>query len=181
MPALLEISCNAGYNEGKDTDICMGAVTLLRKHVDDRWDSRESHISESDRKIVKENLVPSMTKCTNLTVMKNLEDCIYSIAVDDYPGNWDCVLMQIGESMNSDDDQVCYASLCALRAIVSTFKLSLGQERKPLIEITQNAFGMLETLFQKHLEIFSTSSVLIMTVLTKIFFFANYVVECPFN
>ena len=42
-----------------------------------------------------------MTKCTDLTVMENLEDCMHLIAQEDYPHNWPDVLFQIGENLTS--------------------------------------------------------------------------------
>jgi hypothetical protein len=151
-------------------------VTLLRQNIDDRWEEDKS-ISEGDKEIIRANIVPSMTKCTDLTVIQSLEDCMHVIAVEDYPENWPNVLMQIGENLTSEDAQTCYASLCALKAIVKKYMNSLGRKREPLLEITTNAFELLEGLFSKHLEIFSQSSVLIMTILAKIFYYANYVVE----
>lgn len=108
--------------------------------------------------------------------MENLEDCMHLIAQEDYPHNWPDVLFQIGENLTSDDDQTCYASLWALRAIIKKYQNKIGEERKPLVDITIAAFDILETLFEKHLQIFNEWSVLIMTVLTKIFYLANYVV-----
>lgn len=117
-----------------------------------------------------------MTKCTDLTVIKNLEDCMHIIALEDYPERWPDVLFQIGEYLSSDNNQCCYAALCSLKAIIRKYQSMLGKERKPLFTITENAFGILEDLFEKHLNNFDQSSVLIMNVLTKIFYFANYVV-----
>ena len=119
-----------------------------------------------------------MTKCIDLTVMENLEECMHIIVLEDYPENWQNVLFQIGENLNSDDDQVWYASLCSLRAIIKKYQNKIGEERLPLVDITTAAFDILEKLFEKHLKTFNEWSVLIMTVLTKIFYLANYVVLC---
>lgn len=104
---------------------------------------------------------------------------MHVIAIEDYPERWPNVLMQIGENLTSDNTQVCYASLCALKSIIRKYQSKIGKERKPLLEITENAFGILETLFEAHLKSFDEPSVLIMTVLTKIFYFVNYVVAYP--
>lgn len=155
-------------------------MTLLRQHIGEKWDE-EGEISEADKQIVRDNIVDSMTKCTDLTIMQNLEDCMHIIALEDYPHNWPNVLVQIGESLTSEDVQTCYASLCALKAIIKKYQSKIGKERKPLLEITEGAFGILEELYEKHIKIFDDSSVLIMTVLTKIFYFANYVVVFFFS
>jgi len=81
--------------------------------------------------------------------------------------------------MIEDNIQVQYSSLCALKAIIKKYQNSLGQERAPLFEITRNAFDIIEPLFEKHLEIFDDTSVLILTAMTKIFFYSNYVVVFP--
>ena len=117
-----------------------------------------------------------MTNCTDLTVIENLEECMHMIVLEDYPERWPDVLFQIGENLNSDNDQICYASLCALRAIIKKYQNKIGEERLPLVDITTAAFDILEKLFEKHIQIFNEWSVLIMTVLTKIFYLANYVV-----
>ena len=175
MPCLLKICCTEDYNTGTTSDICQGAVTLLRQYVEERWDT-EGEISQNDKEIIKENIVGSMSACTDLMIIENLEDCMNFIALEDYPERWDGVLEQIGANMVSEDLQVCYAALCSLRAIVKKYYMKIGGERKPLLEITENAFSILEGLFQKHLETFDDTSVIIMTVLTKIFYLANYVV-----
>lgn len=79
-------------------------MTLLRQHVGEKWDE-EGEISEADKQLVRDNIVDSMTKCTDLTIMQNLEDCIHIIALEDYPHNWPNVLLQIGESLTADDVQ----------------------------------------------------------------------------
>ena len=151
-------------------------MTLLRQHISDRWEDEKGDITEADRTTIKENIVPSMTKCTDLAIMKSLDDWVHTIALEDYPHHWPGVLQQIGENIISDNVLVCYSSLCALKALVKKYQSELGRERANLLEITQNAFDILEPLFEKHLEIFDDSSILIWTVLTKIFYFANYVV-----
>jgi hypothetical protein len=85
----------------------------------------------------------------------------------------------VGENLTAESPQVWYASLCALKAIIKKYQSKIGKERKPLLEITENAFDILEGQFEKHLTNFDQSSVLIMTVLTKIFYYANYVVLYP--
>lgn len=152
----------------------MGAVTILRKNICERWE--EENISDEDRKILKENIVPAMTQVTDLTIMDSLEECIHHIAYEDYPQEWPGVLEQVGERIVSDDAQVQYSSLLALKAIVRKYQNTLGAERSHLLDITRNCFEILENLFEKHLESFNSTSVLIMTVLTKIFFYSNYVV-----
>lgn len=117
-----------------------------------------------------------MTRCSDLQIMKTLEECVHLIAVEDYPEQWPGVLVQIGENLTSEEVQVCYSSLCALKAIIKKYQTQIGQYRAPLIDITKSAFEILEGLFLKHLEIFDDSSVLIMTALTKIFYYSNYVV-----
>jgi len=117
-----------------------------------------------------------MTNCVDLTTIKNLEECMYVIALEDYPDRWPNALAQIGESILSEDSQTCYASLCALRAIIKKYQNKLGKERKPLLEISETAFDILESQFEKYLKIFDEPAVLIMTVLTKIFYLSNYVV-----
>jgi hypothetical protein len=117
-----------------------------------------------------------MTRCSDIRIVKTLEECVHLIAVEDYPEEWPGVLEQIGENLESEDVQVCYSSLCALKAIIKKYQTKIGKYRAPLIEITKIAFEILERLFQKHLQIFDDSSVLIMTALTKIFLLANYVV-----
>jgi len=178
LPTLLQISSSPEYNENTDSDICKGAVTLLRQHIGERWEE-ENEISQNDKQIIRDNIVESMTKCTDLTVMESLEDCMHIIAVEDYPENWPNVLVQVGENLTAESPQVWYASLCALKAIIKKYQSKIGKERKPLLEITENAFDILEGQFEKHLTNFDQSSVLIMTVLTKIFYYANYVVLYP--
>lgn len=117
-----------------------------------------------------------MTQCTDLIILKSLEDCVHTIAYEDYPEEWPEVLQQIGERMIEDNVQVQYSSLWALKAIIKKYQNQLGQERAPLFEITRNAFNIIEPLFEKHLEILDDTSVLILTALTKIFYYANYVV-----
>jgi len=107
---LLKICCTQEFNERSSLEITKGAVTLLRQQIEDKWESKDG-ICESDKQIIRENIVDSMTKCTDLTVMENLEDCMHLIAQEDYPHNWPDVLFQIGENLTSDDDQTCYASL----------------------------------------------------------------------
>ena len=175
MPSLLKISCSQEYETTGTSDVSKGASTLLRQHMEDRW-SQENEICQEDRQIIKEHIVPSMTLCTDLTIIQNLEDCMYVIAQEDYPQNWPDVLTQIGEKMQCEDSQVLYPTLCALRAIIRKYQSKLGVERKPLIDFTVYAFEILENQFEKHLQIFNDTSILIMTVLTKIFFLANYVV-----
>lgn len=85
-------------------------MTLLRQHVSERWED-EKDIPDSDKQIIRDNIVTCMTKCTDLAIIESLEDCMHLIAIEDYPHNWDNVLMQIGENLMSEEVQVCYASL----------------------------------------------------------------------
>ena len=85
-------------------------MTLLRQHIKDNWEE-DNIIPYSDKQFIRDNIVESMTKCSDLTIIENLEECMHNIAVEDYPEYWPNVLVQIGENLNSDNSQICYASL----------------------------------------------------------------------
>ena len=83
--------------------------------------------------------------------------------------------MQIGQNLESEDPQIWYSSLWSLKAIIKKYQNKAGEERKQLNEITETAFTIMERLFEKYIKIFNEPSVMIMTVLTRIFYLANYV------
>ena len=64
------------------------------------------------------NIIEKMCVAENLTITKELEEIVHLIALHEYPHNWKNALVQIGENLGKEDEQLLYGSLCALKGIV---------------------------------------------------------------
>ncbi len=82
------------------------------------WD--EMHVQNKD--YIVQNIIPHMTKCDDLTIIHHLEEVVYMIAKEEFPQNWGFAKDQIGELIVKQDEQVLYATLCALKGIVKKYK-----------------------------------------------------------
>ena len=128
-----------------------------------------------------ENVIHKMCSSDNLQVISNLEDIVFQIAIHEFPETWTNALEVIGEYLTKDDALALYGALCALRGIVRRFKTTLGLERSHLHVIIKNAFPILEGIYERHIDSNDEQSIILMTVMTKIFYFANYVVPPKSN
>ncbi len=147
------------------------ASIILRQDVDESWE----HLPEPTRDYLRENIVPKLQSSRDLQVASNLEDLVESIARVAFPQAWSDALLQIGEGLAGDEGML-FGSLCALRGIVRVFKTSQGLERVALVEIVSGAFPVMEGLLERLCSSPGDKEVLLLTVMIKIFYLANYVV-----
>lgn len=124
-----------------------------------------------------ENIIDKMCQCENLSIIRDLEDSVYTIALNEYPHNWKGALVKIGENLTKQDEKLLYGTLCALKGIVKRYKTVQALERIPLHEITEGAFPILETLMQNLINSDEDKHQMLITVMLKIFYLSNYVVK----
>lgn len=148
------------------------ASILLRQDIDEHW----FDLPDTSREYIKENLVIKICNSTDLSVIRNLEDSIFIVATQEYPSNWPNVLMQIGEYLVKEDDMQKFGALCALRGIVKRFKTVKGLSREPLFQIVECAFPIIQNMFGERLESTDQKDLMLLRVITKIFYMTNYVV-----
>ena len=82
-----------------------------------------------------QNIIPLMCKVDDLKILHNLEDVIYMIAEIEYPHNWGYAKTQIGEHIVTQNEQVLYSALCALKGIIKKYKTTIDLSRVNLNEI----------------------------------------------
>lgn len=123
------------------------------------------------------NIIEKMCVSDNLAIIKDLEDIVHLIAVHEYPHNWKNALIQIGDNLGKEDEQLLYGSLCALKGIVKRFKTKTKLEWIHLHEIAAGAFPVIEGIIGNIIASHEEKDLILMAVMFKIFYLANYVVK----
>lgn len=99
-----------------------------------------------------------------------------SIVIEvDYPNNWPNLVNEVLDSMKkASKSEDLFGSLMVTKALISTYKRTLDQERAPLEFIIENLFPFLENLLVNQMKLREEFSSKVCHTILKIFCMANW-------
>ena len=77
---MLKICWTHELNQNYTSDIWKGAVTLLRQQIEEKW-SEKDKVLESDKQLIRDNIIECITKSTDFSVIQSLEDCTRNLVL----------------------------------------------------------------------------------------------------
>jgi len=148
IPCLLKIL----VDPKGELNIRQAAAVQLNRLVQDKW-SEKTSIDVEDRETLKNNILEAIILVADIKKLySQLQGCIYKIAIYDFPHSWgDLFPALIAHLKKQDNPQITYGTLLAIQSLLKAFEFQLGDPRKPLIEIVENSFNLIEEILEQSL------------------------------
>ncbi len=97
------------------------------------------------------------------------------MAQTDYPEKWSTALQEIHDRLSSPQENIIISGLRALKELLRAYEFEIDEERKPIYQIVDLFFPVLEKLIQYVTTANSPNQILLMHLISKIFFLSNQV------
>jgi hypothetical protein len=97
------------------------------------------------------------------------------MAQTDYPEKWPGALNEIQLRLQSSEEDIIISGLRALKEVLRAYEFEIDEERKPIYQIVDLFFPQLEKLIQYVTSGNSANQILLMHLISKIFFISNQV------
>ena len=108
---------------------------------------------------------------------------IYNIAQVDFPENWRNSIQEIADRLKggSQNEALLISGLMALKQIFQSNEYGIDEERDPLNQLVEVFFPLLEQIMVEIAQSGSPNQIVIMYLISKIFFSANNVRPLSLN
>ena len=103
------------------------------------------------------------------------ENIVYNMAQTDYPEKWSTALQEIHDRLSSTEENIIISGLRALKELLRAYEFEIDEERKPIYQIVDLFFPQLEKLIEYVTGGNSPNQILLMHLISKIFFLSNQV------
>ena len=102
---------------------------------------------------------------------------IYNIAQVDFPENWRSSIQEVGDriKMSVSNEPILISGLMALKEIFEANEYHLEEDRTTLNQLVEMFFPLLEQVMQDAGQSQSSNQILVMHLISKIFYSANNV------
>ena len=126
--------------------------------------------------VLKSNVFKLLRKnIQNRSLCKIIQSIIFNLVIRDYPVNWPDLLNIVNELLNPNNDVLeIETGLRVLSTVVNVYKLSLNEERQPIIHLINYTFplvGNLVIMFSKNI---NSNYYKCLFLIFKLFINANY-------
>ena len=108
-------------------------------------------LSDSDKEYVRTNIVSKMFSCQNRLINKQYIRSITQICRNDYPEKWPTLLQDIGNALQSGNDQGILTGCITLLCLAKKYEYELDEARQPLIELMQQCIGSLGSIIEQYM------------------------------
>lgn len=156
----------------KVTSIKIAAASILAKQLKK---TITADVIVYDLKNVKQNIIEAVTfYMDNKALRKLLEQILKTLVESQYPENWPDLLDLVIEKMTAaNQTKELYGSLRVIYNIISAFRDSVGEKRKPLHILLEKLFPYLENLALTGIRNGDPSFIIVLHLMIKTFLNAN--------
>lgn len=159
--------------DDKMPSIKLAAATVVSKALKD---TITANVAPYDLKRIKLDIIEAVTfYMDNKILRKKLEEILKTLVESQYPENWpDLLDLVINKMTSASETKELYGSLKVIYNVVSAFKHSAEERRKPLQLLLEKLFPYLEHLALTNIQKNDPEFMIILNVIVKTFLNANF-------
>ena len=156
-------------------ELRQAAAIVLKNKARDFWveeKAREKgliHIPRDEKEAIKQNLVHVLLVETDKSIKAYLAEVVRIISEFEFPEQWPTLIPTLMENIQNPDTLRVYNSLLALRKLVKRYEYKSKENRKPLDDIVQVCFPLLQAFMQHIIQNQSLDAAECMRIIMKIF------------
>ena len=131
---------------------------------------------------MRENIFKALDIAPSKVIQSALCSVIYNIAEVDFPNNWKNSIQEVGDRIKQSisNEGALISGLLALKQIMQSNEFTIDEERVDLNQLVEVFFPLLEQVMSEVASTQTPNQLLVMHLISKIFFSANNVSIHPF-
>ena len=132
-------------------------------------------LSPADKQFLRENIFKALDVAPNKIIQSAFCSVIYNIAQVDFPEGWKNSVQEVGDriKVSVSNEAILISGLMALKEIFEANEYHLEEDRTTLNQLVEMFFPLLEQVMQDAGQSQSGNQILVMHLISKIFYSAN--------